>query len=128
MNVESENKFQSLYYIDKSATENDFSTLKEDANFGKNQSVIPKSTRRPQMVFNNHPEKQTVFVNNKVVPGEASYTTSIKTGRKQLKKLKTVIFGKSIGKGICHKEFNQMLKKGSAQFKIFLGCNSKALP
>ena len=108
VNVESENKFQSLYCIDESATENDFSTLPEDANFCRNQSVIPKSTCRPKVVVNNHPEKQTVFANKKVVPGEASYATSITTGRKQTKKFKTIIFGDNMPPGIRHSEFKQI--------------------
>ena len=127
VNVESENKFHFLYSTDESATENDFSTLPKDANFCKNQSLIPKSICRPQAVVNNHPEKQKVFANKKVVPRVASYTTFITKGRKPTKKCKTIIFRDSIPKGIRHREFNQMLKNGSAQFKIFPGCNSKKL-
>ena len=83
VNFESENKFQSLYCINESATENEFSALPKDKHFCRNQSVIPKSARRPQVVLNNHPEKQTFFSNKKVVPGEASYAATITTGRKQ---------------------------------------------
>ena len=130
VNFDSENKFQSLYSlycIDESATENEFSILPEDTNFCRNQSVIPKSARRPQVVVNNHPEKQTVFAKKKVVPGKASYAATITIGRKQTKKVNTIIFGDSIPKGIRHREFNQMLENVSAQFKIFLVCNSKEL-
>ena len=81
VNFESEDKFQSLYCIDESATENEFSTLPEDTCFCKNQSVIP--SRRRQVVLNNHPEKQTVFVNKKFIPGEASYTVSSYKNRKK---------------------------------------------
>ena len=48
--------------------------------------MIPKSAHRPQVVVNNHPEKQTAFANKKVVPREASYAVTITTGRKQTKK------------------------------------------
>ena len=134
--------------------------------FCKNQSVIPKLARRPQVVVNNHTEKQIhcvkivqirsffwsvfsyirtvygdlrsksekvpyfdtfhavlVFASRKVVSGEASCVTSITTGRKQTK-VKTIIFGDSIPKGIRHRESNQMLKNGLAQFKIFPGIAS----
>ena len=74
VNFESKNKFQS---IDESATESEFSTLPEDTNFSKNQSVIPKSACRPQEVVNNHPEKQAVFANKKVVPGKALYAATV---------------------------------------------------
>ena len=84
-------------------------------------------SRHPQVVVNNHPEKQTVFANKKAFPGKASYTVTMTTGRKQTKKVNAIIFGDSIPKGIWHREFNQMLKNGSAQFKIFSGCNSKKL-
>ena len=129
--------------------------------FCKNQSVIPKLARRPQVVVNNHTEKQIhcvkivqirsffwsvfscirtvygdlrsksekvpyldtfhavlVFASRKVVSGEASCVTSTTTGRKQTK-VKTIIFGDSIPKGIRYRESNQMLKNGLAQFKIF---------
>ena len=82
---------------------------------------------RPQVVVNNHPEKQTVFADKKFVPGEAPYAVIITTGRKQTKKVNTIIFGDGIPKGIRHRELDQMLKNGSAQFKIFPGCNSKEL-
>ena len=130
VNFGSESKFQSLYSlycIDESETENEFSTLPEDTNFCRNQLVILKSARRPQVVVNNHPEKQTVFAKKKVVPGKASYAATITIGRKQTKKVNTIIFGDSIPKGIRHREFNQMLENVSAQFKIFLVCNSKEL-
>ena len=81
VNFESKNKFQSLYCIDESATKNEFSTLPEDTCFCKNQSVIP--SRRRQVVVNNHPEKQTVFVNKKFIPGQASYTVSSYNNRKK---------------------------------------------
>ena len=102
VNFDSENKFQSLYSlycIDESATENEFSILPEDTNFCRNQSVIPKSARRPQVVVNNHPEKQTFFAKKKVFTGKASYAATITTGRKQTKKVNTIIFGDSIPKG-----------------------------
>ena len=82
------NKFQSLYCIDESATKNDFSILPEDVSFYKNQSVISKLTRYPQVIVSNHSEKQGVFANNKVVPGEASYAISITTAKSKLKKSK----------------------------------------
>ena len=134
--------------------------------FCKNQSVIPKLARRPQVVVNNHTEKQIhcvkivqirsffwsvfscirtvygdlrsksekvpyldtfhavlVFASRKVVSGEASCVTSTTTGRKQTK-VKTIIFGDSIPKGIRYRESNQMLKNGLAQFKIFPGIAS----
>ena len=134
--------------------------------FCKNQSVIPKLARRPQVVVNNHTEKQIhcvkivqirsffwsvfscirtvygdlrsksekvpyldtfhavlVFASRKVVSGEASCVMSTTTGRKQTK-VKTIIFGDSIPKGIRYRESNQMLKNGLAQFKIFPGIAS----
>lgn len=79
--------------------------------------MIPKSTRHPEVIVNNHPVKQTVFANKKAVPGEALYATSIATGRKQTKNFKKIIFGDSMSKSIRHREFNQMQKNGSAQLK-----------
>ena len=64
-----------------------------------------------------------VFASRKVVSGEASCVTSTTTGRKQTK-VKTIIFGDSIPKGIRYRESNQMLKNGLAQFKIFPGIAS----
>ena len=49
VNFESENKFQSLYCIDESAAENEFSTLSEDTSSCRNQSVIPKSAQLSQI-------------------------------------------------------------------------------
>ena len=65
----------------------------------RNQSVIPKSTSRRQVVINNHPEKQTGFANKKVVPAKASYVATITTGRKQTKKVNTNHFGRKHTKG-----------------------------
>ena len=65
----------------------------------RNQSVIPKSTSRGQVVINNHPEKQTGFANKKVVPAKASYVATITTGRKQTKKVNTNHFGRKRTKG-----------------------------
>ena len=48
---------------------------------------MSKSARRPQVVLNNHSEKQTVFANKKVASGKASYATTITTGRMQTKKV-----------------------------------------
>ena len=93
----------------------------------RNQSVIPKSASRRQVFINNHPEKQAGFANKKVVPEKASYVATITTGRKQTKKVNTIIFGESIPKGIWHRQFNQMPGNGSAQFRIFPGCNLKEL-
>ena len=78
--------------------------------------MIPKSTRHPEVIVNNHPVKQTVFANKKAVPGKALYAMSIATGRKQ-----TENFLDNMPKSIRHREFNQMQKNGSAQFKTFLG-------
>ena len=80
-----------------------------------------------RVVVNNDPEKQTLFANKKVVPGEASHAVAITAGRKQTKKVNTIIFEDSIPKGIRHRAINQMLKNGSAQFKIFPGCDLKEL-
>ena len=93
----------------------------------RNQSVIPKSASRRQVVINNYPEKQAGFANKKVVPAKASYVATITTGRKQTKKVNTIIFGESIPKGIWHRQFNQMPGNRSAQFRIFPGCNLKEL-
>ena len=76
-------------------------------------------SHRSQVVVNNHPEKQTVFTNKKVVPVEKPYAVTITTGRKQTEKVNTIICGNSIPKVIRHREFNQLLKNGSEQFQIF---------
>ena len=70
VNFELKNKFQSLYCLYEPATENEFSPLPEDTDFCRNQSVISKSGRCPQLVVNNHPEKQTVFTNKESCPRE----------------------------------------------------------
>ena len=56
-----------------------------------------------------------------------SYAATITTGRKQTKKVNTIIFGDSIPKCIRHREFNQILENSSTQLIIFPGCNSKEL-
>ena len=43
--------------------ENEFSNLPENIYFSKNQSVIPKSARHPQVVSYDHPENQAIFAN-----------------------------------------------------------------
>ena len=81
---------------------NEFFTVPEDTNFCKNHLVIPKSACHPEVVANNHAEKQTVFPNNKVVLGEALYAKSKTTGRTETKEDKTVIVVDSILKGMQH--------------------------
>ena len=81
---------------------NEFFTVPENTNFCKIHLVIPKSACYPEVVVNNHPEKQTVFANNEVVLGEALYAKPKTTGRTQTKEDKTIIVVDSILKGIQH--------------------------
>ena len=80
--------------------------------------------RRPNVVINNHPENQNVFNRKPIVPGERTYSETIKNRNKS----NTLIFSDSIPKGIKMFQFNKRLVNNNrAQLISFPGASSKRL-
>ena len=76
--------------------------------------------------MNRFPEHKDVFNRSKLVPGELSYTSAVKsTWLNSGKQNRIIIFGDSIFRGICFREFNNEIKNGYARFKTFPGADSK---
>ena len=93
-------------------------------------STIDKATSLPlpEVVVNRFPEHQGVFNGSKLVPGELSYTSAVKsTWLNSGKQNRVIIFGDSIFRGIPFREFNNEIKNGFAKFKTFPGADSKEI-
>ena len=83
---------------------------------------------RPQVVVNRFPENQDVFNRSKLVPGELSYTSAMKSTRLNSgRQNRIIIFGDSIFRGIRVREFNNEIKNGYAKFKTFPGSDSREI-
>ena len=83
---------------------------------------------RPQVVVNRFPEHQDVFNGSKLVPGELSYTSAVKsTWLNSGKQNRIIIFGDSIFRGIRFRKFNNEIKSGYAKFKTFPGADFKEI-
>ena len=96
----------------------------------KTAKTIAKSKRstRPQVVVNRFPENKDVFNRSKLAPGELSYTSAMKsTMLNSGKQNRIIIFGDSIFRGICVREFNDQIKNGYAKFKTFPGSDSREI-
>ena len=94
----------------------------------KTTKTIGKSNHstRSQVVVNRFPEHQDVFNGSKLVPGELPYTSAVKsTWLNSGKQNRKIIFGDSIFRGLCFREFSNEIKNGYARFKTFPGANSK---
>ena len=96
----------------------------------KTAKTIAKSKRstRPQVVVNRFPENKDVFNRSKLAPGELSYISAMKsTMLNSDKQNRIIIFGDSIFRGICVREFNDEIKNGYAKFKTFPGSDSREI-
>ena len=94
----------------------------------KTTKTIAKSNHstRSQVVVNRFPEHQDVFNGSKLVPGELPYTSAVKsTWLNSGKQNRKIIFGDSIFRGLCFREFSNEIKNGYARFKTFPGANSR---
>ena len=96
----------------------------------KTAKTIAKSNHstRPQVVVNRFPEHQDVFNGSKLVPGELSYTSAVKsTWLNSGKQNRIIIFGDSIFRGIRSHEFNNEIKNGYTKFKTFPSAGSREI-
>ena len=96
----------------------------------KTAKTIVKSNHstRPQVVVNRFPENQDVFNRSKLVPGELSYTSAVKSTRLNSgKQDRIIIFGDSIFRGIRVREFNNEIKNSYAKFKTFPSSDSREI-
>ena len=96
----------------------------------KTAKTIVKSNHstRPQVVVNRFPENQDVFNRSKLVPGELSYTSAVKSTRLNSgKQDRIIIFGDSIFLGIRVREFNNEIKNSYAKFKTFPRSDSREI-
>ena len=94
----------------------------------KTAKTIAKSNHstRPQAVMNHFPEHQDFFNGSKLVPGDLSYTSAVKSARLNSgKQNRIIIFGDTIFRGIRSREFNNETKNGYAKFKTFPGAYSR---
>ena len=83
---------------------------------------------RPQLVVNRFPEHQDVFNGSKLVPGELSYTSAVKSAwLNSGKQNRIIMFGDSIFRGILFRKFNNEIKNGYAKFKTFPGADFKEI-
>ena len=79
------------------------------------EKTIAKSNHstRPQVVVNRFPENQDMFNRSKLVPGELSYASAVKSIRLNSgKQNRLIIFGDSIFRGIRFHEVNNEIEKG----------------
>ena len=96
----------------------------------KTAKTIVKSNHytRPQVAVNRFPENQDVFNRSKLVQGELSYTSAVKSTRLNSgKQNRIIIFGDSIFRGIRVREFNNEIKNGFAKFKTFPVSDSREI-
>ena len=96
----------------------------------KTAKTIVKSnpSTKPQVGVNRFPENQDVFNRSKLVPGEFSYSSTVKSTRiNSSKQNRIIIFGDSISRGIRVREFNNETKNGYAKFKTFPGPDSREI-
>ena len=136
----SPNRFARLFYEDnnnddnKSITSNNTDSIKtllndqiNKENFAKNYNNNDKnkSTSRPEVVINQYPENQTVYLRKRIVPGANSYSESL--GNSQANSRNIKIFSDSIPKGIRIKQMNQQIKNGNARIHSFPGATSHQL-
>ena len=83
---------------------------------------------RTQVVVNRFPVNQDVFNRSKLVPGELSCTSAVKSTRLNSGKQNCVIiFGDSIFRGIRVREFNNEIKNGYAKLKTFPCSHSREI-
>ena len=86
------------------------------------EKTIAKSNHstRPQVVVNRFPENQDMFNRSKLVPGELSYASAVKSTRLNSgKQNRLIIFGDSIFRGIRVREVNNETENGYAKFFNF---------
>ena len=96
----------------------------------KTAKTIVKSNHstRPQVVVNRFPENQDVFNRSKLVLGELSFTSAVKSTRLiSGKQNDVIIFGDSVFRGIRVREFNNEIKNGYTKFKTFPGSDSREI-
>ena len=96
----------------------------------KTTKTIAKSNHstRPQVVVNCFPEHQDVLNGSKLVPGELSYTSAVKsTWLNSGKQNRIIIFGDSTFRGIRFREFNNKIINCYAKFKTFPSADSKEI-
>ena len=96
----------------------------------KTAKTIAKSNHstRPQVVVNRIPENQDVFNRSKLVTGELSYSSAVKSTRiNSGKQNRIIIFVDSIFRGIRVREFNNEIKNGYGKFKTFPGSDSREI-
>ena len=84
-----------------------------------------KSSPRPQVVVNLHPENQTVF-RKRSVPGEKSYSEAVGNGSNR-DRHNIKIFCDSIPKGMRMKELNKKINCGNAHLYSFPGATPHQL-
>ena len=135
--IVSQNRFATLYNdesnndTNEQSNENDviitsFKNISEvDNNRHKNNlkqvqhhqySKINSPNRRPQVVINQHPEKQIVFTRPRTVPGDRSYSDAARIKVNKSNNTDIKIFSDSIPRGISIRDFNRFIKSGNARF------------
>ena len=78
--------------------------------------------------MNRFPENQDVFNRSKLVPGELSYISNVKSTRLNSgKQNRIIIFDDSIFRGILFRELKKETKNGYAKFKAFPGSDSREI-
>ena len=78
--------------------------------------------------MNHFPENQDVFDGSKLVPGELSCTSAVKSPRLNSgKQNRIIIFDDSIFRGIGSYEFNNEIKNGYTKFKTFPSAGSREI-
>ena len=80
------------------------------------------SSRRPQVVVNNYPEKQKTFARLPITPGKDKYSQTVKA---KPEPAHTFIFTDSIPKGRRMNEFNGLIKSRKAKMLNFPGASSR---
>ena len=96
----------------------------------KTAKTIVKSNHstKSQVVVNRFPENQDVFNRSKLVPGELSYTSAVKSTRLNSGKQNSIIiFGDSVFRGIRVRAFNHKIKNHYTKFKTFPGSDSREI-
>ena len=114
--------FKKISEVDNNRHKNNLKQVQHHQ-YNKNNSP----NRRPRVVINQHPEKQTVFARPRTVPGDRSYSDAARIEANKSNNTNMKIFSDSIPRGIRIRDFNRFIKSGNARLYGFPGASSKQL-
>ena len=116
--IESINRYTALQFTTNTQEADEVDTvISEDENHGNNTIPTNITTRRPNVVINNFPERDIAPI--PIRPGNKSYQQAVTEERN------IMVFSTSMTKGIRIREFNQYVENGNASFRRFHGAKAR---